>query len=284
MKRFLVTPPLILLAALAFVGCDDDGNDAPKPQYDVISFEESEGMKALDGMPVTLGVIEVVGGSAASKHSKVFWAKPFAADYGDPDGVMGLTFDAPLFSTADDNVWFGSYYCDCTGWGTQMDTWGGFALSRIYNMDAISFDYKNQFAAYTTSGANSTSTFAIAYCNGMMGGQYSNPIIDFAKTPRQVDHLYMATATMVGTYYKYDSTAPVDRTYSYQIIGSLEDTEVGSVSVEMVTDSKPVSGWVKVDLSSLGKVDRLVFKPQGLNPTSDFDPVYFCIDEIALVK
>lgn len=256
----------------------------PDPEFEVISFEASEGMKALDGTPVVLGEIEVVGGMAAGKHSPAFWAQPFAAEYGDPDGAMGLTFDAPLFSTSDGNVWFGSYYCDCKAWGAQMDTWGGFALSRICNTMATSFDYKNQFAAYTTLGANSTSTFAIAYCNGMMGGQYSDPAIDFATTPRQVDHLYMATATMVGTYYKYDPTAPADRTYAFQIVGSLAGEEVGSVSVEMVTNSVPVSGWVKVDLSSLGKVDQLIFKPQGLNPAKDFDPVYFCIDEIALVR
>ena len=38
MKRFLVTPPLILLAALAFVGCDDD-NDGP--QIQTIGFEQA---------------------------------------------------------------------------------------------------------------------------------------------------------------------------------------------------------------------------------------------------
>lgn len=92
----------------------------PDPEFEVISFETSEGMKALDGTPVVLGEIEVVGGMAAGKHSPAFWAQPFAAEYGDPDGAMGLTFDAPLFSTSDDNVWFGSYYCDCKAWGAQM--------------------------------------------------------------------------------------------------------------------------------------------------------------------
>lgn len=116
-----------------------------------------------------------------------------------------------------------------------------------------------------------------------MGGQYGDPTIEFAITPRQVDHLYMATATMVATYYKYVPTAAADRTCGFRIIGSLEDKEVGSVSVEMVVNGVPVSDWVKVDLSSLGKVDRLVFKPEGVNPATDRDPVYFCLDEIALI-
>lgn len=139
----------------------------PSELYDIISFEEEEGMTDIGGQRVTLGDIEVVGGFAAGVHSNVFWAKPYA-EYGDPDGIMGLTIDLPLF-TSDGNVWFGSYYCDCTGWGSQMDTWGGFVLSRNCNTSASSFDYADQFSVYAQSGANGSKTFAAAYCNGMMG-------------------------------------------------------------------------------------------------------------------
>lgn len=52
----------------------------------------------------------------------------------------------------------------------------------------------------------------------------------------------------------------------------------------LVNMSSVAEGWVKADLTSLGEVDKLVFKPQGVNPNKDFDPVYFCLDEIALVK
>ena len=40
-------------------------------------------------------------------------------------------------------------------------------------------------------------------------------------------------------------------------------------------------GWRKVDLSSLGAVDKLVFKA-----VCDYlaDPTYFCVDEIGLLK
>lgn len=79
----------------------------PSELYDIISFEEEEGMTDIGGQKVTLGDIEVVGGFAAGVHSNVFWAKPYA-EYGDPDGIMGLTIDLPLF-TSDGNVWFGSY-------------------------------------------------------------------------------------------------------------------------------------------------------------------------------
>lgn len=231
---------------------------------------------------MTLGDIEVVGGFAEGVYSNVFWAKPYA-EYGDPEGIMGLTIDLPLF-TSDGNVWFGSYYCDCTGWGSQMDTWGGFVLSRNCNTSATSFDYADQFSVYAQSGANGSKTFAAAYCNGMMGGDYSAPTIVFTTTPRKVAYLYMAPSTMLYTYYKYDSSAVANRTYSYRITGWLKDESVGTVDVELVRNSSVAEGWVKVDLTSLGEVDKLTFAPEGVNPNKDFDPVYFCLDEIALVK
>lgn len=89
---------------------------------------------------------------------------------------------------------------------------------------------------------------------------------------------------MLHTYYAYDFTAPADRTYSYRITGSLRGETVGYVDVELVKNSKATKGWVDVDLSNLGEVDKLTFTPEGINPNKDFDPVYFCLDEIRLVK
>lgn len=89
---------------------------------------------------------------------------------------------------------------------------------------------------------------------------------------------------MLYTYYKYDSSAVANRTYSYRITGWLKDESVGTVDVELVRNSSVAEGWVKVDLTSLGEVDKLTFAPEGVNPNKDFDPVYFCLDEIALVK
>lgn len=282
MKKNIFSLSLLLLAASAFVACSDDDPETPKPKFDVISFESD--VIDLEGNPVTLGDIEVVGGSTAATHHGVFWAQPFAAEYGDPEAAMGLTYDGPLF-TFDNNIWFGSYYCDNTGWGYgRTDSWGGFVLSSNCNTTADAFDYKDQFCVYAKSGANSTSNFAVCYCNGMMGGAYGNPVIEFATEPRTVDHLYVAASTMLYTYYKYDLSAVKGRTWGVKITGSLAGEETGSVVATLVADSAPIQDWMKVDLASLGQVDRLEFTVDGLNPMVDFDPVYFCVDEIALVK
>lgn len=256
----------------------------PAVEYDIISFETDEGMKDINGADVVLGDAEVVGGFAAGTYHDLFWAKPYAADYGQEEEYMGLTVDLLLFSTADANVWFGSYYNDGSGWGTQMDTWGGFALSRNFNTEAAAFSYADQFSVYAAEGASASRTFAVAYCNGMMGGTYANPTIEFAVTPRRVAYLCLAPSTMLHTYYKYDASAASDRTFGYRITGSLKGQETGQVDVMLVNMSSVAAGWVKVDLASLGEVDKLVFTPQGVNPNKDFDPVYFCLDEIALVK
>lgn len=274
------------VSATCVVRVAESGTDPVEPteEYDIISFETDEGMKDINGADVTLGDAEVVGGFAAGTYHDIFWAKPYAADYGQEEEYMGLTVDLPLFSTADGNVWFGSYYNDGSGWGTQMDTWGGFALSRNFNTTAAAFNYADQFSAYASEGASASRTFAVAYCNGMMGGTYANPTIEFAVTPRRVAYLCLAPSTMLYTYYKYDSSAVSDRTFGYRITGSLKGDETGHVDVMLVNMSSVAEGWVKADLTSLGEVDRLVFKPQGVNPNKDLDPVYFCLDEIALVK
>ena len=77
MKKNIFSLSLLLLAASAFVACSDDDPETPKPKFDVISFESD--VIDLEGNPVTLGDIEVVGGSTAATHHGVFWAQPFAA-------------------------------------------------------------------------------------------------------------------------------------------------------------------------------------------------------------
>lgn len=253
-------------------------------KFEIISFEEGEGMVDVNGDPVTLGDAEVVGGFASGTYHNLFWAKPYVDTYGEDVEYMGKTVDMPLFFTADNLVAFGSYYSDGTGWGMgQMDTWGGFTLSQNCNTTATSFNYADQFSVYAESGANAGKTFAVAYCNGMMGGSYANPVIEFVE-PREVAYLHLAPSTMLYTYYKYDPSAVSDRTFGYRITGSLKGEVVGYVDVMLVNESKVEAGWVKVDLTALGSVDQLTFAPEGVNPMRDLDPVYFCLDEIALVR
>lgn len=251
-------------------------------EYDVISFEASEGMLDINDKPVVLGDVEVVGGDAAGTHKNVFWAKPYVADYGQVDQYGSTYVDLPLFSTSDMNIWFGSYYSD--GGSYKWDTWAGFVLSKNSNTTATSHNFINQFSVDAESGACSTETFAVAYYSSMSGYDSTTPTIEFTASPRKVAYLYMAPSTIFDTYYKYDPSAVKDRTFSYRITGSLKGSSTGTVDVTLVKNGEVKAGWVKVDLSSLGTVDKLTFTPYGIDPSTDFDPAYFCLDHIELVK
>lgn len=253
----------------------------PYQEYDVISFETSEGLMDINGELLVLGDVEVVGGDAAATHKNVFWGKSYVSIYGQQDQYGSTYIDLPLFGTPDDNVWFGSYYSD--GGSSKWDTWAGFVLSQNCNTTATSFDFANQFSVYAESGACSTETFAVAYYSSMSGYLHTTPTIEFI-SPRKVAYLYMAPSTLLDTYYKYDSSAVKDRTFSYRITGSLDNASTGTVDVTLVKNGTVEAGWVKVDLSSLGSVDKLTFTPQGIDPSKDFDPAYFCLDHIELVK
>lgn len=84
---------------------DPDPDPEPEPS-NLISFETSEGMLAIDGKAVQLGDITVSGGSAAGNHHNVFWAKGGSYD----DLAVGGVYNGYLCSTSDEKIWFGTYF------------------------------------------------------------------------------------------------------------------------------------------------------------------------------
>lgn len=270
MKRFLVTFSLILLAAQAFVGCDDNDNDAPKPQYDVISFEESEHMMdVMTGEDVVLGSVSMTVSADPFVYRKIFCAKDYATD---------KNYDGPLFMTSDQKVVFNSYYT------SLWDMWGGIALAQLSDMTAAAYSYGQQFSVWADGGANGTKTYAVCYDSNTPTEAYPEymtesgfPTIDFTEA-RTVDHLYIANSTIVYNYF----AAKNGGIFKVKITGWNGTTEKGCVTETLVSGAAKLEGWRKVDLASFGEVDKLVFKVEGIDVSND--PSYFCIDEIALVK
>lgn len=274
----------ILAVAFAFTACSDDnvpGDDGPgeKPfDGEVISFETSEGMTDIAGKPVVLGDIEVDGGSAAGTHHRVFWAKGGSFT----DLMDGTVYDGYLCSTADENIWFGTYFSANTGYG---DYWGGFVLTANYGKTATTLDYKNQFVVWADEGACDTPTSMIGYdCSYTGGPEYAAPTIDFVE-PRTVDHLYMANTAITYTYVPsvVDAAAYY---YKVVVIGSLRGVETGRVECVLVSGASKVKDWTRVDISVLGKVDCLKFKPEtnDANSYGPLAPCYFAVDEIGYLN
>lgn len=126
-------------------------------------------------------------------------------------------------------------------YSSLYDGWGGIGLSRMPDRNAAAPSSKQQFSVWADGGANGTETYWV---------------------------------------YNYFTGADTD-SFQVKITGSLGGVEKGSITETLVAGKSKLSGWRKVDLSSLGAVDKLVFKA-----VCDYlaDPTYFCVDEIGLLK
>ena len=74
--------------------------------------------------------------------------------------------------------------------------------------------------------------------------------------PRIVDHLYIANSTWIYNYF----TGNDSDSFQVRITGSLDGVEKGCITETLVAGKSKLSGWRKVDLSSFGAIDKLVFK------------------------
>ena len=166
----------------------------------------------------------------------------------------------------------------------DYDAWGGIALAACPDKGSDAASLTQQFSVWANGGANGTSTYAVCYDSNtpteswpeyMTASGY--PTITFSQ-PRTVDPVYSSNSTEV---YKWFGGAETDL-FKVKITGMKDGVEVGSTTETLVTPDSKLSGWRKVSIASFGQIDKLVFKVEGINISTD--PSFFCIDEIALVK
>lgn len=251
--------------------------------YKRISFESDESMTDYLGEPVVLGHIDAYSsGNIAYSRDHVFWAKPYAVD---EDDAGRKYWQGPYFQALNDKAMFGGYYNDGTSYnGTSYpvtDTWGGFVLSQHVNKEATTSDWTNQFDVWAEGGANGSATFAVGYDGNTAGAgwsepqEYNAPQIDFAEAMKPVC-VYLSNSTYTYTYFTGE---PTD-TYAVKITGWLNGSEGKSVTCTLVSGTKRVEDWVRVDLSSLGEVDKLTFT--SIIAAGTYTPCYFCLDDLYL--
>lgn len=280
MKKLL----FFAFAAFAMAACSDD-IDAPAtgPQFDLcpathtktISFEGSEGLKDIEGVAVKVGDVEVVGGSAAGKFSNVYWAKSISNF---DTYLVDNSYGGPLFGSADENIWINTYFST----SSYGDYWGGFVLTGNFGKQADSKNY-NQFTVWADKGANGSSNCLIGYYDNYTGG-YAMPAIEFATEPLAVCHCYMAN-TAIAYNYAPGIVAAEQYYYKVAVIGWLKNQEIGRVECTLIEGGKRVADWVRVDLTMLGKVDKLTFVPESneKNDAGLMAPAYFALDELGFV-
>jgi hypothetical protein len=207
---------------------------------------------------------------------------------GEDDNEMGNFWEA--YSEA--GITFRSYE------GTDpylMGFWCGFEVSNSHDMTTSG--YANEASAYNEHG-HSGSKFALGYDGGsMMGPGYESEFYVSDATEKTFDHVYVANSTYAalemlnGGYGKQFSYADQDW-FKLTITGIGSDgADKGSVEFYLADfrtagSGGVVSEWTKVDLKSLGAVQKLQFSlsssdvgAYGMNT-----PAYFCLDDLAIQK
>ena len=191
---------------------------------------------------------------------------------------IGCSAPVHEMRSADGTVKFASYY------DPQYSMWGGIAVAAAPDMTVSEQPIAQQFSVWAEGGANNTATYAVCYDSNTPTEAYPDyltasgyPTITFSAA-RTVDHLWIANSSYVCSWFSGNDKA----LFEVKITGQKNGVETGSVTETLISGSDVLSGWRKVNLLSLGEIDRLTFKVSGIDVTAD--PTYFCIDEITLVK
>lgn len=179
-----------------------------------------------------------------------------------------------------------------TNYDQDWNSWLGWSISN--KVDNKTPGFTNQYSSIVGSGAEESSTYAIAY----------NPIpvyinVDAEKAPMGIKGFYMTNSTYAALSMKdgdsfakkFGGTSGNDPDYYYiKIQAFFENKEVAEPIDVYLADfrfddnSKDyiLTEWLWIDISAFGKVDSLVFSPyssdEGLFGINT--PTYFCLDQI----
>jgi hypothetical protein len=169
---------------------------------------------------------------------------------------------------------------------SEYDSWLGISISSV--IDTVTSNYSNKYGVITGSGAFGSGKFAVVYDD--------NATIEFQNPTSAIKSIMLANATysyleMKNGGFGKKFTSEDNDWFKIIITGYKNEKEVGTVGyypADFRTGKSFLSKeWVKVDLSSLGKVDKLVFTFDS----SDKDPIfgvntpkYICVDNIQFTK
>lgn len=180
---------------------------------------------------------------------------------------------------------------------------GGAAISRWNDMTTEG--YKNQCSVYYSDavsgkgGHNGSATFSLVFVPTFMGPGYEIPIALADDKEAVFDHFYISNSTYTTLSMRNgDGWA---KAFNYEdkdwflltLTGiNAQGEPVGEPIDYYLADFRTadspgiLEGWHKVDLSSLGKINRVEFKMSSTDGegTMTNTPCYFCIDDIAIRK
>lgn len=97
------------------------------------------------------------------------------------------------------------------------------------------------------------------------------------------------TLQLTATPAPSDTTDPVVWSSDEETVATVSETGLvtaiapGTAVIKAVCGSVSATCTIEV-AEPAAEYDIISFAPEGINPNVDLDPVYFCLDEIALVK
>lgn len=156
----------------------------------------------------------------------------------------------------------GFYYDD------GLETWGGFGFSSNTASEfSMTTDYMYQFHAMTARGGGNI--FSVVYDLASMGwGEGYEPAVDFPFAVNLVA-VDVTNTPMMGAH--------MGENPAVKFVGYLSEVKSGEVAFSLVD----VKEWTEVDLSPLGRVDRVEVVMSG-KPSST--PFYVCLDNLKYTK
>lgn len=164
-----------------------------------------------------------------------------------------------------DGVNFNGFYYDEGGY---YKTWGGFGFSSNVSSEfSMTTDFAYQFHAMTADGGDNKFSVVYDFASGLFGPGYESAVdFPFAVNPVAVD---VTNTPMMGAH--------MGENPAVKFVGYLSEEKRGEVAFSLVD----VKEWTEVDLSPLGRVDRVEVVMSG-KPSST--PFYVCLDNLKYTK
>ncbi|MBE6339999.1 MAG: DUF4465 domain-containing protein [Bacteroidales bacterium] len=207
-----------------------------------------------------------------------------SCDDDDDDAITTITFEefglakdsvSIGYDVTEKNITFDNFYSD-DYYGMPYNS--GFTLSSMTDMETAG--YMNQYSVYATSGAGNSTAFVIYnFC--------SDSCFIKAKTafePKSVDvclttYTYLSAKNGDDYAKKFGNDDWFAATFTgYDESGS----EVGSVEVKLIDGASWMDSWTNVDLSELGKVNKIFISFDG-SDKGDWGlntPAYIALDNL----
>ncbi len=186
------------------------------------------------------------------------------------------------------SIEFSNSYFEMDYDGYKYVVWSGFACSE--KTDSVTSGYGNQYSVMAGSGAFDSKKFALAYdsasivCGANIDGKYK------IKSAMLTNSTYAYRAMVAGTEFSRIFSKEGDGGkgdwFKVTIKGYMSSVETGKVDYYLADFRNNKSfiskNWEKVDLSSLGEVDKITITFDSSDKSGVYlnNPAYVCIDNI----